>query len=161
MEQTQASRRSLNRACVCPDVEMLQCTTRSWRTNSGGEPGFASRASRVGNQCFAPKLKRFSSDQTICLSSVARGDGSGWLSACAVEWINRVCFCKTGKGFYPRWAIQYGRQGDGGIVATSNDASQETKKLFAHLHNKGELIERDDVYIKFLERNGKLTAGFG
>ncbi len=37
----------------------------------------------------------------------------------------------------------------------------ETKKLFAHLHNKGELIERDDVYIKFLERNGKLTAGFG
>ena len=37
----------------------------------------------------------------------------------------------------------------------------ETRNLFAHLHNEGELIERDDVYIKFLERSGKLTAGFG
>lgn len=36
-----------------------------------------------------------------------------------------------------------------------------TKSLFAHLHKNGELIEREDVYIKFLDRNGKLTAGFG
>lgn len=37
----------------------------------------------------------------------------------------------------------------------------ETKSLFAHLHKNGDLIEREDVYIKFLTRNGKLTAGFG
>lgn len=37
----------------------------------------------------------------------------------------------------------------------------ETKDLFAHLHRNGELIERDDVHIKFLDRFGKLTAGFG
>ncbi|MEL7498723.1 MAG: sialate O-acetylesterase [Planctomycetota bacterium] len=37
----------------------------------------------------------------------------------------------------------------------------ETKEIFAHLHKDGELIERDDVFIKFLDRKGKLTAGFG
>lgn len=37
----------------------------------------------------------------------------------------------------------------------------ETKDLFAHLHKDGELIEREDVYVKFLKRHGKLTAGFG
>ncbi len=37
----------------------------------------------------------------------------------------------------------------------------ETEKLFAHLHRDGELVEREDVHIKFLDRNGKLTAGFG
>lgn len=37
----------------------------------------------------------------------------------------------------------------------------ETKEQFAHLHENGEWIERDDVWIKFLNRKGRLTVGFG
>jgi len=37
----------------------------------------------------------------------------------------------------------------------------ETAKRFAHFHKDGEFISRDDVNIKFLNRKGKLTVGFG
>ena len=37
----------------------------------------------------------------------------------------------------------------------------ETKDLFKHLHKDGKYIERDDVWINFLNRKGKLTVGFG
>ena len=37
----------------------------------------------------------------------------------------------------------------------------ETSKRFAHFHKDGEFIQRDDVNIKFLNRKGKLTVGFG
>ncbi len=37
----------------------------------------------------------------------------------------------------------------------------ETEALFSHLHKKGEFIKRDDVFIKFLDRAGKLTVGYG
>lgn len=37
----------------------------------------------------------------------------------------------------------------------------ETKDFFAHLHKDGKYIERDDVWINFLERHGKLTVGYG
>ncbi|MCA9247021.1 MAG: hypothetical protein KDA42_07900 [Planctomycetales bacterium] len=37
----------------------------------------------------------------------------------------------------------------------------ETKALFAHLHENGKFVERDDVFIKFLDRHGKLTVGYG
>ena len=37
----------------------------------------------------------------------------------------------------------------------------ETKELFKHLHKDGKYIERDDVWINFLNRKGKLTVGFG
>jgi alpha-galactosidase len=37
----------------------------------------------------------------------------------------------------------------------------ETKDLFNHLHRDGQWIEREDVWIKFLDRKGKLTVGFG
>jgi len=37
----------------------------------------------------------------------------------------------------------------------------ETKELFKHLHKDGKYIERDDVWINFLKRKGKLTVGFG
>lgn len=37
----------------------------------------------------------------------------------------------------------------------------ETKDQFAHLHKDGKFIERDDVLIKFLDRKGKLTVGYG
>ena len=36
-----------------------------------------------------------------------------------------------------------------------------TRDLFAHLRKDGKWIERDDVWIKFLDRQGKLTVGYG
>src|SRR5947209_8191614 len=36
-----------------------------------------------------------------------------------------------------------------------------TRALFAHLHRDGRWIEREDVWIKFLDRKGKLTVGYG
>lgn len=38
----------------------------------------------------------------------------------------------------------------------------ETRPLFQHLQNEdGSWVEREDVWIKFLDRKGKLTVGFG
>ena len=37
----------------------------------------------------------------------------------------------------------------------------KTKKLFAHLRTKDGWAERDDVFIKFFERHGPLTIGYG
>jgi alpha-galactosidase len=37
----------------------------------------------------------------------------------------------------------------------------ETKDFFAHFHKGGEYIERNDVWINYLNRRGKLTVGFG
>jgi hypothetical protein len=36
-----------------------------------------------------------------------------------------------------------------------------TRDLFRHLRKDGKWVERDDVWIKFLDRKGKLTAGYG
>jgi hypothetical protein len=36
-----------------------------------------------------------------------------------------------------------------------------TRELFGHLQKDGKWIERDDVWIKFLDRKGKLTVGYG
>lgn len=40
-------------------------------------------------------------------------------------------------------------------------AQPATKERFAHWQKDGKWIERDDVQIKFLDRSGKLTVGFG
>jgi hypothetical protein len=37
----------------------------------------------------------------------------------------------------------------------------KTKALFAHLRSGDEWIVRDDVFIKFLNRHGGLTVGYG
>ena len=37
----------------------------------------------------------------------------------------------------------------------------KTKDLFAHLRKDGQWIVRDDVFIKFLDRKGPLTVGYG
>jgi len=37
----------------------------------------------------------------------------------------------------------------------------KTKELFAHLRKDGEWIVRDDVFIKYLDRSGGLTIGYG
>lgn len=36
-----------------------------------------------------------------------------------------------------------------------------TRDLFRHLQQDGRWVERDDVWIKFLDRQGKLTVGYG
>jgi len=37
----------------------------------------------------------------------------------------------------------------------------KTKHLFAHLRKDDQWIVRDDVFVKFLDRHGPLTIGFG
>ena len=37
----------------------------------------------------------------------------------------------------------------------------ETKAFFQHFHKDGKYIERDDVWINYLKRRGKLTVGYG
>ena len=39
--------------------------------------------------------------------------------------------------------------------------AEKTRAEFAHLKKDGKWIVRDDVWIKFLDRKGKLTVGFG
>ncbi len=39
--------------------------------------------------------------------------------------------------------------------------SPETKELFAHLRRENQWIVRNDVFIKFLDRHGPLTLGYG
>lgn len=36
-----------------------------------------------------------------------------------------------------------------------------TRELFKHFHQDGKWVHRDDVWIKFLERKGNLTVGYG
>lgn len=40
-------------------------------------------------------------------------------------------------------------------------AQAATRPLFEHFQKDGKWIERDDVWIKFLDRKGKLTVGYG
>jgi alpha-galactosidase len=40
-------------------------------------------------------------------------------------------------------------------------AQPETRPLFEHHQKNGAWVERDDVWIKFLDRHGKLTVGYG
>jgi alpha-galactosidase len=39
--------------------------------------------------------------------------------------------------------------------------AEKTKDLFAHLRKDGQWITRDDAFIKFLDRHGPLTVGYG
>jgi len=40
-------------------------------------------------------------------------------------------------------------------------AAPETRERFAHLHRDGDWIKRSDVFIRFLDRSGPLTVGYG
>jgi alpha-galactosidase len=40
-------------------------------------------------------------------------------------------------------------------------ADPKTKDLFAHLRKDGQWVVRDDVFVKFLDRKGPLTVGYG
>ena len=60
-------------------------------------------------------------------------------------------------------AGQSNMEGKGGVDPLLNHqiAAPETRDFFAHLHEDGKYIERDDVWINYLERRGKLTVGYG
>lgn len=58
---------------------------------------------------------------------------------------------------------QSNMQGKASLLTLGHQIKAErTKKQFAHLHDgKGNYLVRDDVYINFLERHGKLEVGYG
>ncbi len=60
-------------------------------------------------------------------------------------------------------AGQSNMEGKGGIDPLLNHQikAPETKDFFAHLHKNGKYVERDDVWIDYLGRRGKLTVGYG
>jgi alpha-galactosidase len=59
-------------------------------------------------------------------------------------------------------AGQSNMEGKAKMSLVDFQATQETTApMLAHLRKDGKWIERDDVWIKFLDRKGKLTAGFG
>ena len=60
-------------------------------------------------------------------------------------------------------AGQSNMEGKGRIDPLLNHqiTAPETKGFFAHLHKDGKYIERDDVWINYLKRRGKLMVGYG
>ena len=46
-------------------------------------------------------------------------------------------------------------------LITHQATDEKTKEIFAHLRKDGDWTVRDDVFIKFLNRNGGLTIGYG
>ena len=59
-------------------------------------------------------------------------------------------------------AGQSNMEGKGKVSLLEHQIEQpETRKLFQHLRKDGKWVVRDDVWIKFLDRKGGLTVGFG
>ena len=60
-------------------------------------------------------------------------------------------------------AGQSNMEGKGGIDPLLNHQikAPETKEFFAHLHHDGKYIQRDDVWINYLDRRGNLSVGYG
>jgi hypothetical protein len=59
-------------------------------------------------------------------------------------------------------AGQSNMEGKAKLALLEHQAQQPaTRGLFEHYYQDGKWVERDDVWIKFLERKGKLKAGFG
>ena len=59
-------------------------------------------------------------------------------------------------------AGQSNMEGKAKITLLDFQATQPaTRQLYAHLRKDGEWVKRDDVWIKFLNRKGKLTVGYG
>jgi hypothetical protein len=57
---------------------------------------------------------------------------------------------------------QSNMEGKGKVSLLEYQAAQpETREMFKHLRKDGQWVVRDDVWIKFLDRKGKLTVGFG
>src|SRR5204863_10141812 len=59
-------------------------------------------------------------------------------------------------------AGQSNMEGKAKVALLEHQAKQPaTAALFKHLRKGGKWVQRDDVWIKFLGREGKLTVGFG
>jgi alpha-galactosidase len=59
-------------------------------------------------------------------------------------------------------AGQSNMEGKAKVALLEYQAEQPaTRDLFRHLRKDGKWVERDDVWIKFLDRKGKLTVGYG
>ncbi len=59
-------------------------------------------------------------------------------------------------------AGQSNMEGKAKLMLLNYQAQQPaTRDLFKHLRKDGRWIEREDVWIKFLNRKGKLTVGYG
>jgi alpha-galactosidase len=59
-------------------------------------------------------------------------------------------------------AGQSNMEGKAKVTLLEYQAEQPaTRDLFKHLRKDGKWVERDDVWIKFLDRKGKLTVGYG
>lgn len=59
-------------------------------------------------------------------------------------------------------AGQSNMEGKGKVSLLEYQITQpETANLFDHLHKDGNWIEREGVWIKFLDRKGNLTVGYG
>jgi len=50
---------------------------------------------------------------------------------------------------------------DAGRVVSLGVGAADAKDFFAHLRDGDKWVERDDVFIKYLNRHGKLTLGYG
>ena len=59
-------------------------------------------------------------------------------------------------------AGQSNMEGKAKVALLEYQAQQPaTRDLFKHLRKNDKWIERDDVWIKYLDRKGKLTVGYG
>src|SRR5690349_20711566 len=59
-------------------------------------------------------------------------------------------------------AGQSNMEGKAKVALLEYQAEQPASRdLFRHLRKDGKWVERDDVWIKFLDRKGKLTVGYG
>jgi alpha-galactosidase len=59
-------------------------------------------------------------------------------------------------------AGQSNMEGKAKVALLEYQAKQPaTRDLFRHLRREGKWVERDDVWIKFLDRKGQLTVGYG
>ena len=66
---------------------------------------------------------------------------------------------EAAQGLRPRRPVEHGGQGEGLAARLPGQAEPATRDLFKHLRKDGKWLERDDVWVKFLDRKGKLTVG--
>ena len=68
---------------------------------------------------------------------------------------------RPGEGLHPRRPVEHGGQGEDVAARVPGAAAGDARPVQAPSQKDGKWIERDDVWIKFLDRKGKLTVGYG
>ena len=82
------------------------------------------------------------------------------VSACAVSVAHAVDKTRPVKVFI--LAGQSNMEGKAKVSLLEHQVAQPaTRDLFGHLRKDGRWVERDDVWVKFFDRKGKLTVGYG